>query len=83
MPDERGSAQGSHWEPPKVPKQRTTSMTAKELRTPQEEAADQALRARIAERAYELHVMRGHREGHALDDWLEAEREIMSRLPPV
>jgi Protein of unknown function (DUF2934) len=34
------------------------------------------LQARIAQRAYELHVERGYREGRALDDWLEAEREI-------
>jgi Protein of unknown function (DUF2934) len=34
------------------------------------------LQARIAQRAYELHAERGYREGRALDDWLEAEREI-------
>jgi hypothetical protein len=28
-------------------------------------------------RAYELHVERGSRDGHDLDDWLEAEREIL------
>lgn len=35
------------------------------------------LRVRIAQRAYELHAERGYREGRALDDWLEAEREII------
>lgn len=35
------------------------------------------LQVRIAQRAYELHAERGYREGHALDDWLEAEREIL------
>jgi len=35
------------------------------------------LHVRIAQRAYELHVERGYREGYALDDWLEAEREIL------
>jgi len=30
----------------------------------------------IARRAYELYEQRGHREGHADQDWLEAEREI-------
>ena len=35
------------------------------------------LHIRIAQRAYELHAERGYREGHALDDWLEAEREIL------
>ncbi len=33
---------------------------------------------RIADRAYELYAERGYRQGYALDDWLEAEREILS-----
>jgi Protein of unknown function (DUF2934) len=37
----------------------------------------------IARRAHELHVERGYRDGHALDDWLEAEREILSQVPPT
>ncbi|MGE0468990.1 MAG: DUF2934 domain-containing protein [Nitrospira sp.] len=32
---------------------------------------------RIANRAYELYVERGYRQGCALDDWLEAEREVL------
>jgi hypothetical protein len=35
------------------------------------------LHARIAQRAYQLHAERGYQEGHAFDDWLEAEREIL------
>lgn len=35
------------------------------------------LQVRIAQRAYELHAERGYREGRALNDWLEAEREIL------
>ena len=34
----------------------------------------------IAKRAYELYSERGYRHGFALDDWLEAEREIVSQL---
>ena len=41
------------------------------------------VRLLIAKRAYELHTMRGCRDGYALDDWLEAEREILSQIPPV
>jgi hypothetical protein len=37
----------------------------------------------ITKRAYELHTERGYREGYALDDWLDAEREILSQIPPV
>ncbi|WP_447978996.1 DUF2934 domain-containing protein [Candidatus Nitrospira bockiana] len=31
----------------------------------------------IAQRAYELYEQRGHGDGHALEDWLQAEREIL------
>ncbi len=41
------------------------------------------LHAHIAIRAYELYVQRGCREGCAMDDWLDAEREIVSREFPV
>jgi len=37
----------------------------------------------IATRAYALYGARGSRDGSALDDWLEAEREILSQIPPV
>jgi hypothetical protein len=37
----------------------------------------------IAKRAYELYGERGYRHGCALDDWLEAEREIVSQIPPI
>jgi len=35
------------------------------------------LQVRIAKRAYEIHAERGYRQGHALDDWLDAEREVL------
>ncbi len=41
------------------------------------------LTSSIAKRAYELYSERGYRDGLALDDWLEAEREILSQIPPV
>jgi len=37
----------------------------------------------IAKRAYELYSERGYRDGSALDDWLDAEREILSQISPV
>lgn len=33
---------------------------------------------RISDRAYALYVQNGYRDGHALDDWLLAEREVRS-----
>lgn len=35
------------------------------------------VQARIAGRAYELYAERGYRDGCALDDWLQAEHEIL------
>ena len=35
------------------------------------------VQARIAKRAYEIHAQRGYRYGYALEDWLEAEREVL------
>ena len=37
------------------------------------------LHARINVRAYDLYVQRGCRDGHAEEDWLNAEREILDR----
>jgi hypothetical protein len=37
----------------------------------------------IATRAYARYGARGYRAGSALDDWLEAEREILGQIPPV
>jgi len=31
----------------------------------------------IRQRAYELYIKRGKAPGHALDDWLEAEAELV------
>jgi hypothetical protein len=41
------------------------------------------LKTLINRRAYELYSERGYRHGSALDDWLEAEREILSQIPPA
>ena len=37
------------------------------------------LRARIANRAYSLYERRGRQGGHDLEDWLQAEREILQQ----
>lgn len=34
-------------------------------------------RDEIAKRAFEIHLSRGACHGHDLDDWLQAERELM------
>ena len=39
--------------------------------------ANEDLHERVTARAYELYAQRGWREGGALEDWLDAEREIL------
>ena len=39
---------------------------------------DGELQERIAKRAYELYLERGCREGCAVEDWVDAEREILT-----
>jgi H+-transporting ATPase len=45
-------------------------------RTPVEPMKPVDVKAQIARRAYELYEQRGRQEGHAAEDWLQAEREI-------
>ena len=37
----------------------------------------EAVRGRIAERAYELYEQRGRQEGQAVEDWLKAEQQLV------
>ncbi len=48
---------------------------------PAEQAARraEAHRGRVAQRAYELYEQRGRQEGRALEDWLNAERQLLGR----
>ena len=48
------------------------------LRTPQEAAEARAeLEEQIRRRAYELYEQRGRVDGYGLDDWLQAEAEVL------
>lgn len=51
--------------------------------TPPEVGPCDDLHVRIAERAYELYLRRGRRDGYAVDDWLQAERDVLSQVPPA
>lgn len=48
----------------------TTAASGREVRRPPE--------TDIASRAYELFIARGREDGHDMDDWLEAERQLSS-----
>ena len=40
---------------------------------------DMSLQKEIALRAYELYHQRGGTDGHEVEDWLRAEREVLSK----
>lgn len=44
----------------------------------QEHSIDKDRQTRVAERAYERYVARGAQDGQDVEDWLEAEREILA-----
>jgi len=46
--------------------------------TNQPDEHSQDFRARISERAYALYEEHGREDGHALEDWLEAERQVLN-----
>ena len=46
----------------------------------QSKASSDAVRKKIARRARELYELRGCVDGYALEDWVQAEREVMNQL---
>ncbi|MCS6289071.1 MAG: DUF2934 domain-containing protein [Nitrospira sp.] len=66
---------------PRVPAGK--GLTAKTAVRNQPSPPREDLQTLVAKRAYELYAERGYRHGYALEDWLEAEREILSRASPV
>ncbi len=63
-----------------APQQQTTGPSAQKPHALPLSPGDD-LQVLIAKRAYELYGERGYRGGSALDDWLDAEREILSQIP--
>ena len=43
--------------------------------------SDPSLYERTAQRAYELYLQRGKAHGYDVEDWLEAERQIVAQVP--
>lgn len=66
--------------PPASPLQGTS---APERSIPKPQPLFDDVHARIAVRAYELYMERGYRDGAALEDWLDAEGEVLARTFPV
>ena len=58
-------------------KQNEKAVTTQEDK-PQGTALSDELQERIAKRAYQLYLERGCREGCDVEDWVDAEREILT-----
>lgn len=48
---------------------------------PKESVKEKPLEERIRERAYEIYLQRGGEDGGEMDDWLQAEQEILGAEP--
>ncbi len=67
--------------PPPEPPAKPATSTSSEKKNPKNANATPALdlEQAIRSRAYELYVQRGRQDGHAQEDWLRAEAEVLSR----
>jgi DUF2934 family protein len=66
-----------------APQQPPARSTAPQKPHPLSVSPGDDLHILTAKRAYERYSERGYRHGSALDDWLEAEREVLSQIPSV
>jgi hypothetical protein len=65
------------------PTQRATrnpseSRSAENTATNQTDQHSQDVHARVSERAYALYEEHGREDGHALENWLEAEQQVLN-----
>ena len=81
MKSQKAKEAGVRKPPPDVVNQLGTAASSSKSAHQARPAFDD-LHARITTRAYELYVQRGRREGYALEDWLDAEGEIVNREFP-
>ncbi len=58
-----------------------TVITRKRERGQRETLLSDDLRVRIAAQAYAFYEQRGYEDGYDLEDWLEAERRILTEEP--
>jgi hypothetical protein len=64
---------------PRATRDPAESRSNKKAGTNQLDGHSQDLRARISERAYALYEEHGRADGHALEHWLEAERQVSNQ----
>ncbi len=59
--------------------QNKTELSAQPIKSTLTREAVKYTRDEIRFRAYQIYVSRNRQPGHELDDWLQAERELLSR----
>ena len=64
----------------KLTVRRKPSMRSTLAASPQPIELPDAMWARIAQKAFELWQERGYRDGHDLEDWLDAEAIVMEEI---
>jgi hypothetical protein len=60
---------------------RTSKKTAKNIAAPSGTRPGGHSQEAVAWRAYEIYMARGGEHGNDLDDWLQAERELIEKQP--
>jgi len=76
MPTKTPSVSRPTQRPPRTP---VESWSTESTITNQPDEHSQDFHARISKRAYALYVEHGREDGHALEDWLEAKRQILNQ----
>ena len=60
-------------------RERKAMVTRKRERRQDQTLLSDDLRARVAAQAYSFYERRGYQDGYDLEDWLEAERRILTK----
>lgn len=69
--------------PPPIVVDQPDSTNSGHTLVPRADLSSDCRHARIATRAYEIYVNRGYRDDGALEDWLQAERELLNHDEPI
>ena len=64
----------------RLPASKKSSMRSPLAVSPQSIELPEGMRARIANKAFELWQERGYRDGYDLEDWLDAEAIVMEEI---
>lgn len=73
-----GSVEGQR---PRIIREQKAIVTRKRETSEEQPLRSDDIHARVAACAYSLYEQRGYEDGYDREDWLEAERRVLSELP--